>query len=98
MLICPSSQTLPPRAICNTEFVMVSAPPLVMMQLLKIRNGVLVPALLKTRVLVAPLGAEIVKLLMVIVAGELPAVVESIVTVLLLALVTKTATWEAEGP
>src|SRR5579862_6840169 len=52
-------------------------------------NGVLVPALLTDSVLIAPPGAPMVRLLMVIVDGKLTAVLLSMVAVFELALVIK---------
>jgi hypothetical protein len=52
---------------------------------------VTIPALLKNRLLVESVGADTVRLLTVIVPGKLPDVVASIVTVLDVSLVMRTA-------
>src|SRR6266446_2436052 len=71
-----------------------SAPPLPMVSCLRTRSGTVAPELLSKSVLVEPAGAEMVRLLIVMTAGVL-VVTESMVMVLVPALVRSRTHWPA---
>src|SRR5258706_19967 len=77
--------------------LMTSAPPLLMVRLLRTRKGVLVPPCASNNVFVAPPGALMTRLLMLRVLGNPAAVVASLFTVLVPALVMETSVSPIKG-
>src|SRR5437667_11982594 len=82
-----------PPSTRRKAFVTTTVPPISLVNALRIRSGVAVPAL-DSSSLLTPAN---VKLLIVIVVAKLPAVVASMVTVLLAALVMKIPDWLRVG-
>src|SRR5690242_11553844 len=74
-----------------------SAPPRLTVNVLSTCNGVFVPPWASNRVFVAPTGALIIRLLMVSVLGNPLAVVASLLTVLVAALVIRVEDWLTKG-
>jgi hypothetical protein len=90
----PLSKSMP--STIRAELLLDTAPPVVMVKSLRICNAI-VPVLLRESVLVAPGGAETVRLLMVNVSAKLDAVIESIVTLFDTSFVMKIPDWSIDG-
>ncbi len=75
----------------NAPFWIATAPPLLSVRLLRMVRGLWVPPWASNSVLVAPAGALMSRLLRVSVVGNDAAVVASLVTVLVPALVIRTS-------
>src|ERR1051326_1366022 len=95
----PSMVKPPPErpSTCTVELLTWTFPPRATRKPFRTSRGTSVPASSSESVLIEPMGAESVRLLMVRVSGKNPAVMKSIVTVLLPALVTRTADCVASG-
>src|SRR5882724_2025389 len=87
----PSREKAPPAtpSTSSDELVITSTPPAVMPRLSRIWSGVLVPEADRARVFIAPLGADRIRLVTVIVFEKLPEVTELICTVLVLSFVIR---------
>src|SRR5262245_29648600 len=81
----------------NAAFLMVSAPPLLTVRVLRMRKGVLVPPWASNSVFVALPGELMTRLLMVSELGNPLAVVASLVTVFVPAFVIEMRDWALEG-
>src|SRR5438046_2326867 len=98
-MICPPPSVAAPsterprpegKSRLSAALLSTRAPPLLMVRLFRMCKGVVVPACASNKVLVAEPGALMMRLLTVRVVGKPVAVVTSLLTVLVPALVMKT--------